>query len=191
VTRPLDRLVPFAETHLAATLGWVNDPAMMRLLGRAKRVESVEHQRWFEHIDAADAKPEVCFLFGDEASRGRGYGSEAIDLLAGIAFNSMNLHRLYAYVFAINPRAKRAFEKAGFQVEGAVAAGGADCGRAGGRLRSRQAPVRRRLAAAAAGPLTHSLPDRDTEPLSGDWRIRRRTASDIRSSTGASAPRPR
>jgi RimJ/RimL family protein N-acetyltransferase len=28
------------------------------------------------------------------------------------------LHRLYAYVFARNPRAKRAFEKAGFTVEG-------------------------------------------------------------------------
>jgi RimJ/RimL family protein N-acetyltransferase len=28
------------------------------------------------------------------------------------------VHRLYAYVFAHNPRAKRAFEKAGFVVEG-------------------------------------------------------------------------
>ena len=140
------RLVPLAEEHFAATLTWVNDPAMMRLLGRAALVESDEHQRWFaqlQHrtdcryfsvetadtghhvgniwlwdIDMTDRKAEIRILFGDESSRGRGYGSHAIDLLAATAFTAMNLHRLYAYVFAINPRAKRAFEKAGFRVEG-------------------------------------------------------------------------
>ena len=59
-------------------------------------------------------------LFGDEAARGRGYGSDAIDLLAGVAFDTIGLHRLYAYVFAINPQAKRAFEKSGFKAEGVL-----------------------------------------------------------------------
>jgi RimJ/RimL family protein N-acetyltransferase len=140
------RLVPLADRHLPATLSWVNDPAMMRLLGRAARVESDEHQRWFERlqhrsdcryfsvetvdsgqhvgniwlwdINTSDSKAEVRILFGDETSRGRGYGSEAIQLLAELAFDTMSLHRLYAYVFSINPRAKRAFEKAGFGSEG-------------------------------------------------------------------------
>lgn len=140
------QLVPLANKHLDATFNWVNDPAMMRLLGRAARVQRDEHQRWFEQlqqrtncryfsvetvdgwrhvgniwlwdINETHRKAEVRILFGDEPSRGRGYGSEAIALLADVAFNSMNLHRLYAYVFAINPRAKRAFEKAGFRVEG-------------------------------------------------------------------------
>jgi len=139
-------LVPLAEKHLDATFQWVNDPAMMRLLGRTAPVEPDEHQRWFlrlhtrtdcryfavettdsgQHvgnvwlwdINAADRKSEVRVLFGDEASRGRGYGSEAIALLANLAFATFDLHRLYAYVFARNPRAKRAFEKAGFMVEG-------------------------------------------------------------------------
>jgi UDP-4-amino-4,6-dideoxy-N-acetyl-beta-L-altrosamine N-acetyltransferase len=140
------RLVPLVERHLDATFEWVNDPAMMRLLGRAARVESDEHQRWFEQlkdrtdcryfsvetiddgqhvgniwlwdINTADRKAEVRILFGDEASRGRGYGSDAIRLIADQAFDTMNLHRLYAYVFSTNPRAKRAFEKAGFKSEG-------------------------------------------------------------------------
>ena len=145
---PRVRLVPLTEKHLGATLQWVNDPAMMRLLGRAARVESDEHQRWFaqikqrtdcryfsvETIEAAlhvgniwlwdinttDRKAEVRILFGDEAARGHGYGTEAIRLLAHLAFDTMGLHRLFAYVFAINPRAKRAFENAGFRSEGVL-----------------------------------------------------------------------
>lgn len=140
------RLVPFAEKHLDATFAWVNDAATMQLLGRLARVERDEHQRWFaqlQHrtdcryfsvetvdggrhvgniwlwdIDDTHRKAEVRILFGDEPSRDRGYGSEALALLADVAFHSMKLHRLYAYVFAMNPRAKRAFEKAGFRVEG-------------------------------------------------------------------------
>jgi RimJ/RimL family protein N-acetyltransferase len=140
------RLVPLAETHLDATFQWVNDPAMMRLLGRVARVESDEHRRWFEQlqqrtdcryysvetsdagrhvgnvwlwdINPADRKAEVRILFGDDESRGRGYGSEAIRLLADLAFDTMDLRRLCAYVFSINPRAKKAFERAGFTAEG-------------------------------------------------------------------------
>ena len=138
-------LVPLAENHLDATFQWVNDPVMMRLLGRTAPVDPDEHQRWFSRlhtredcryfavetadsgrhvgnvwlwdINAADRKSEVRVLFGDEASRGHGYGSEAIGLLATLAFTTFDLQRLYAYVFGHNPRAKRAFEKAGFMVE--------------------------------------------------------------------------
>jgi RimJ/RimL family protein N-acetyltransferase len=140
------RLVSLAEKHLGATFRWVNDPAMMRLLGRTSCVEPDEHQRWFEQlkrrtdcryfsvetidaglhvgniwlwdINAVDRKAEVRILFGDEAARGRGYGSEAIRLLADLAFDTMRVHRLYACVFSINASAKRAFEKAGFRSEG-------------------------------------------------------------------------
>jgi RimJ/RimL family protein N-acetyltransferase len=143
---PRVALVPLDEKHLDATFQWVNDAAMMRLLGRTARVEPDEHQRWFmglrtrtdcryfavetvdagRHlgnvwlwdINAADRKSEIRVLFGDEASRGHGYGSEAIALLATLAFTTFEVQRLYAYVFARNPRAKRAFEKAGFVVEG-------------------------------------------------------------------------
>lgn len=142
------RLVPLAERHLDTTFRWVNDPAMMRLLGRSARVETDEHRRWFDQIsqrtdcryfsvetteaalhvgniwlwdiNTTDRKAEVRILFGDEAARGRGYGSEAIRLLAELAFDTMGLHRLFAYVFSINPRAKRAFEKAGFTSEGVL-----------------------------------------------------------------------
>jgi len=126
----------------------MNEPDMMRLLGRHTRVDPDEHRQWFERlknrddcryfaveavesadhlgnvwlwdINAVDRKAEVRVLFGDEAARNRGFGTEALNMLADLAFGALRLRRLYAYVFATNPRAKRVFEKAGFTVEGVL-----------------------------------------------------------------------
>ncbi|MFB9445596.1 GNAT family N-acetyltransferase [Dactylosporangium vinaceum] len=50
--------------------------------------------------------------------RGRGLGTEATSLLLRHAFATMSLHRVELEVYAFNPRAQRAYEKAGFRVEG-------------------------------------------------------------------------
>jgi RimJ/RimL family protein N-acetyltransferase len=47
-------------------------------------------------------------------------GTRAIDLISRYAFEQLRLHRVYAYVLALNPRARRAFEKAGFELEGTL-----------------------------------------------------------------------
>jgi RimJ/RimL family protein N-acetyltransferase len=51
------------------------------------------------------------------AHRGQGYGTEITRLAVGAAF-AAGLHRVELGVFAFNPRARRAYEKAGFVVEG-------------------------------------------------------------------------
>ncbi|MFF6995152.1 GNAT family N-acetyltransferase [Streptomyces sp. NPDC008313] len=50
--------------------------------------------------------------------RGRGLGTEATRLIVGHAFEQLALHRVSLYVYAFNPRARRAYEKAGFVAEG-------------------------------------------------------------------------
>ncbi|WAP52168.1 GNAT family protein [Arthrobacter sp. ATA002] len=50
--------------------------------------------------------------------RGQGYGTEATRAVVGHAFDDLGLHRVALEVFAFNPRAQRAYEKAGFAVEG-------------------------------------------------------------------------
>ncbi|WP_209441042.1 GNAT family N-acetyltransferase [Streptomyces violaceorubidus] len=50
--------------------------------------------------------------------RDRGLGSEATRLIVGHAFAQVGLHRVQLEVYADNPRARRAYEKAGFVVEG-------------------------------------------------------------------------
>lgn len=57
-------------------------------------------------------------MIGDKESWGKRYGTEAIRLVSDYAFNKLNLHKLTAGVAAINKGSVRAFERAGFEVEG-------------------------------------------------------------------------
>ena len=54
--------------------------------------------------------------------RGRGYGTEAMELLCRFAFREMNLHKLKVSVFAFNKAAIRCYEKNGFVQEGLLKA---------------------------------------------------------------------
>ena len=49
---------------------------------------------------------------------GQGYGTEATRAVVEHAFDDLGLHRVALEVFSFNPRAQRAYEKAGFTVEG-------------------------------------------------------------------------
>jgi RimJ/RimL family protein N-acetyltransferase len=52
------------------------------------------------------------------AYRGRGYGTEAIELVLGLAFDGIGLHRVELDVLSINARAYSLYENIGFRVEG-------------------------------------------------------------------------
>ena len=55
---------------------------------------------------------------GEREYWGQGYGTEALRLLLRFSFTELNLRRVSLDVFEYNPRALRAYEKAGFVVEG-------------------------------------------------------------------------
>jgi RimJ/RimL family protein N-acetyltransferase len=142
------QLVRLDRVHLARTRDWTNDPALARLMDRPRPVSEPEHEAWFESIaartdcayfaveqaeepahvgnvwlwaiDERHRKAEVRVVIGDAAARGRGLGHQAIDLLCRHGFERLGLHRVYAYVLDINPGARRAFEKAGFSLEGVL-----------------------------------------------------------------------
>ena len=150
VTGSRVRLRPLDRSHLASTLRWRNDPELSRLLGRINPVSEADHERWFTivvsqpdclfwaieamadgahvgnvwlwAIDRRHQKAEVRIVIGEGGALNRGLGSEALDLVARDAFEAVGLHKLYAYVLDINPRALRAFEKAGFSREGLLRA---------------------------------------------------------------------
>ncbi len=50
--------------------------------------------------------------------QGRGYGGTAISLILDFAFNEINLHRVWLFVFGFNTPAIGLYEKLGFQHEG-------------------------------------------------------------------------
>ncbi|WP_342429645.1 GNAT family protein [Neobacillus sp. FSL H8-0543] len=57
---------------------------------------------------------------GDRPNQNKGYGSEALQLILRYAFHELNLNRVGLDVISYNGRAIRAYEKAGFVVEGRV-----------------------------------------------------------------------
>ncbi len=55
---------------------------------------------------------------GERADWGKGYGSDAMQVLLRYAFEQLNLRRVNLNVFEYNPRAIRSYEKVGFVHEG-------------------------------------------------------------------------
>lgn len=56
----------------------------------------------------------------DPAMRGRGYGSEAVDLMLEWGFLELNLNRIQLFVFSFNQPAIKLYEQKGFQHEGCL-----------------------------------------------------------------------
>lgn len=61
---------------------------------------------------------DISLLIGDKDYWGKGLATEAIHLVTGFAFNTLNLHKLKAGCYADNAGSKKAFEKVGFVKEG-------------------------------------------------------------------------
>lgn len=151
----LVRLRPLKAADAAPWLTMLNDPAVMSGMDRVAAVDDEQHAvffareiapepvRWFAIEPAED--PRICGgiwlwdihsrhkraeirLFIDPAHAGKGYGSEAISLCADYAFESLGLHKLYAYVHRDNNASARAFERAGFFEEAILREEAVRCG---------------------------------------------------------------
>ena len=61
---------------------------------------------------------EIGMVIAGAEDRGRGYGTEALELLAEFAFNSLGLERIELEVHMENAAALRCYQKAGFTLEG-------------------------------------------------------------------------
>jgi RimJ/RimL family protein N-acetyltransferase len=57
-------------------------------------------------------------FLGDARNRGKGYGTEATVLVTRYGFETLNLNRVWLYVFEYNKRAITVYERVGFEREG-------------------------------------------------------------------------
>ncbi len=71
-----------------------------------------------DNVNAQDRRATMAIGIGNPALLGKGFGTEAIDLLLRHAFEDIGLHRIGIRVLAYNRRAIRAYEKCGFVIEG-------------------------------------------------------------------------
>jgi RimJ/RimL family protein N-acetyltransferase len=83
----------------------------------------------FSALDADNGSVLFHITIGEHDTWGKGYGTEATELMLSHAFDRLGLHRVGLSVFEFNERARRAYEKAGFQVEGRLRAAIARDGR--------------------------------------------------------------
>ena len=74
----------------------------------------------FFNLEWANRSTEFGIFIGDKSVWDKGYGTEAVRLLVRHGFETLNLHRIYLRVYSTNPRGKRAYEKAGFVLEGTM-----------------------------------------------------------------------
>jgi diamine N-acetyltransferase len=142
----LVRLRDFEPRDAERYRAWVNDPEIAWLIDRAGPVTPAEHEAWYRALVASPAaavfaverladsqfiglvwlyeihprhrRAEVRIVIGDRTAWGGGYGTDTLRVLIRIAFGSLAIEKLWADVLTTNPRAVRAFERAGFRREG-------------------------------------------------------------------------
>jgi RimJ/RimL family protein N-acetyltransferase len=127
---------------------WINDPQIVCFNSAYRPLGWAEHCAWWDSLNKAEATcsfairlrddqriigtvrltgihpvhrhAEVSIRIGEEGDRQRGAGTEALRGIVRFGFDHLNLHRVFAHVWADNQRAVRAFEKAGFEREGTM-----------------------------------------------------------------------
>ena len=72
----------------------------------------------FSSLDGDNGSVLFHITIGERDAWGRGMGTEATELMLEHAFERLGLHRVGLSVFSYNVRAIRAYEKAGFRIEG-------------------------------------------------------------------------
>ncbi len=74
----------------------------------------------FFDFDSVAHCAEVGIMIGEKSVWNQGFGTETMRLLLRHGFETLNLNRVFLRVYVENPRAVRAYEKAGFKLEGTM-----------------------------------------------------------------------
>ena len=95
-----------------------NRERSIRLAILDKATESHIGNIYLTEIQQINRSAEFSIFIGQSKFRSKGYGFEAIKLILSHGFKDLNLNRIHLTVLTDNLRAKRVYEKAGFQFEG-------------------------------------------------------------------------
>jgi diamine N-acetyltransferase len=106
---------------------WLDRASHMEQAEKPLAIEMQQGQGWrlignsgFFNLEWPNRCAEIGLFIGDKSLWNKGLGTETVGLLLQHGFETLNLHRIYLRVYATNPRAKRAYEKTGFVLEGTM-----------------------------------------------------------------------
>ena len=71
-------------------------------------------------LDRVNGSGQVGIFIGEPDEWGKGYGTDAAKAIVGFGFAELRLERIWLNVGTANPRARRAYDKAGFVHEGTL-----------------------------------------------------------------------
>lgn len=71
-------------------------------------------------IDRVNGSAQLGIFIGEVGEWGKGYGTDAVNAIVDFGFAELRLERIWLNVWTENPRARRAYEKAGFVREGTL-----------------------------------------------------------------------
>jgi RimJ/RimL family protein N-acetyltransferase len=71
-------------------------------------------------LDLQHGSAELGIFIGEPDEWGKGYGTDAVNALVDFGFGELRLERIWLNVWTENERARRAYEKAGFVLEGTL-----------------------------------------------------------------------
>ena len=138
-------LSPISTEDLDIFMNWVNDPEIahttnfytqftsltqekeiVELLAKKGNTFSIVTQEndkiigtcSFSNINETNRVAEIGIIIGEKEYRGKGYGTEAVNLLLQFGFMNRNYNSIYLHVHSFNARAIACYEKAGFKRQG-------------------------------------------------------------------------
>jgi diamine N-acetyltransferase len=141
-------LRPSEREDIPLFVAWLNDAETASYLSLRAPLSMPIEERWFERmletqgkdayhfvicsladdrpigtiglfeIDATNGSAGVGISIGVRELWGRGLGTDAMNALLDFGFGELRLERIWLDVYEHNPRGRRAYEKAGFVVEG-------------------------------------------------------------------------
>jgi RimJ/RimL family protein N-acetyltransferase len=141
-------LTELRNADSATLFEWINSPETVHFNAPYAPIHEPNHTAWFEAVTSQSDRvvfairdssasrligivqlmglhpihrtAELVIRIGQESDRNHGAGSEAVRLATNFAFTDLNLQRIWLRVFTDNRRAIRAYQKAGFKLEGTM-----------------------------------------------------------------------
>jgi len=71
----------------------------------------------YNKINRKDHSVELDIIIADDKHKGKGYGSDALQILSRYLFKEMGVQKCWIEVITGNPRAVKAYRKAGFKIK--------------------------------------------------------------------------
>jgi RimJ/RimL family protein N-acetyltransferase len=113
---PLSSVAEEKYIEAAAISSDTNKTFVIEAIAESKYIGAIN----FHAINWLNRSTELGIVIGDKSYWGRGYGTDAMRVMMRLAFDKMNLHRLWLRVYDYNQRAIASYEKCGFKREGVL-----------------------------------------------------------------------